>query len=440
MALRTSLIWHDEVMSDVVSERPVPITIGPQEGATFTTPDLGFTDAFAIVRPRRRGYLLVLGGSMRGTVSIEGVEHDVATLVRTSETPDAYAVPISGLDWGVIELDTTGKLKLFFQFCGVDDVPAAPLFEQALERRASFAFSTLVHAAILFTTYRIYVHHDEQLDQASRDLTAQYNPTRLDPVKPVLARAGAAMTAAPRDATLTVTTPASPMPPAKRFVEPPPAKRIVKPTPTPAPVQPGFVGNQIVDDILKPTTDHGRGIQGLAQANGGGNGPGGPGGPGEVPATTRDGNGPGGPGHGPVGGPGTHVGDLHVGPDRDAVGFCTGATCGGGETEITPNNSTVDHDDDTITATEIQRVMEHSKSLLLSCYQKAVNHNSALAGTVTVRFEISPAGGVSHATVKSTTLGDSGVSDCLTQRLALLHFPPHGGSAVVKYPFVFSAH
>src|SRR5262249_9554814 len=120
VALRTSLIWHDEVMGDVVSERPQKITIGPASDATFTTPNIGLPDRFAIVRPGSRGYMLALGNEMRGTVCIGGVEHDVAKLVRESDG-GFHASQIGGLDWGVIELDATGAYKLFFQFVPLEE-------------------------------------------------------------------------------------------------------------------------------------------------------------------------------------------------------------------------------------------------------------------------------------------------------------------------------
>src|SRR5664279_193155 len=203
-ALRTSLIWHDEVMNDVVSERPRPITIGPFEGATFVTPDLGLPDGFAIVRPGSRGHVLTLGGEMRGTVCVGGVEHDVATLVKASETPGFHATAIGGLDWGVIELDASGRLKLFFQFVGLDNVPVRPLFEQAPEQRASLVFSTVLHGALLFATYQLYVHHESEVDP-TRDRGSRYISTRIESAPEISKPAAAAPS-------VTAKTVKSPMP------------------------------------------------------------------------------------------------------------------------------------------------------------------------------------------------------------------------------------
>ena len=83
MALRTALIWRDEVMDDVVLDKPRRITIGRTGRTTFVVPDIGLPPKFAIVRPGNRGYLLTLGEHMRGTICVNGEEKDVAELVRS---------------------------------------------------------------------------------------------------------------------------------------------------------------------------------------------------------------------------------------------------------------------------------------------------------------------------------------------------------------------
>ena len=120
LALRTALIWHDEVMDDLVFDRPKRITLGSGGGTTFTVPDLGLPPAFAIVRPGQRGYLLTLGAAMRGTICVDGSERDVAELVAASGDGFA-ALAIGDRDWGVIELDPTGHHKLFFQFVTAEE-------------------------------------------------------------------------------------------------------------------------------------------------------------------------------------------------------------------------------------------------------------------------------------------------------------------------------
>src|SRR3954454_24643039 len=116
-ALRASLIWHDEVMDDVVCERGEPITLGASGTTTFVTPDVGLPPDFAVLRDGARGYVLTLGARMRGTMCIGGATVDVGEFVGA----DAFrATPIDCTDWGVIDLDESGAHKLFFQFVPVD--------------------------------------------------------------------------------------------------------------------------------------------------------------------------------------------------------------------------------------------------------------------------------------------------------------------------------
>src|SRR5437868_3214207 len=116
--LRASLIWHDEVMGDVVFDKPDKVTIGEADGATFTAP----VPAQTIVTPGRRGYLLTLSSQMTGVVCLGGVEHDVAAWVKAGEEPGGFrAAPIGGNDWGVIALDASGDHKLFFQFVELEE-------------------------------------------------------------------------------------------------------------------------------------------------------------------------------------------------------------------------------------------------------------------------------------------------------------------------------
>ncbi len=242
VALRTALIWHDEVMEDVVLEKPRAITLGASGKATFVVPDVGLPADFAVVRPGNRGYLLTLGERMRGTICIDGEEKDVAEFVRRGGEGDGpggfRATPISGKDWGVIELDESGDYKLFFQFVPLDedavwltrpvmyagiggyflsglglsvlfyltkDLPIEEAlfrglgistlaiilgaigfstYKQEGESQASLAFSVVLHAALLMMTYQFYSGENPFVWPGPRSMTGQYLVTRLDPEPP----------------------------------------------------------------------------------------------------------------------------------------------------------------------------------------------------------------------------------------------------------------
>jgi hypothetical protein len=235
-ALRTALIWHDEVMDDLVLAKPRKITIGPSGKCTFVVPEIGLPKRFVIVRPGNRGYLLTLGERMRGTISVAGEEKDVAEFVR-HDGGGFRATSISGRDWGVIDLDESGAYKLFFQFVTVDEPPqfftkqvliagalgyvisSAALtllwylkgleidesafrgvglstlammvggvvwgaLRQDSESQASLAFSVVLHAALLFMTYQLYDGENPFVWPGPRSLTGQYLVTRIDKEEP----------------------------------------------------------------------------------------------------------------------------------------------------------------------------------------------------------------------------------------------------------------
>lgn len=241
VALRTALIWHDEVMHDVVIDKPRAITLGAEGKSTFVVPNVGLPANFAIVRPGNRGYLLTLGERMRGTICIDGEEKDVADFVRRGGEGDGpgdfRATPISGKDWGVVELDESGHYKLFFQFVPLDEAPVfftKPVllaglggyaisaialtilfaakridldeaifrglalstvamvigamsfwtYKQDGESQASLAFSVVLHAALLVMTYQLYDGENPFVWPGPRALTGNYLVTRLDPEPP----------------------------------------------------------------------------------------------------------------------------------------------------------------------------------------------------------------------------------------------------------------
>jgi outer membrane biosynthesis protein TonB len=150
-ALRTALIWHDEVMDDLVLDKPRPVTLGHSGRTTFVVPEIGLPPKFAVVRPGNRGYLLTLGEHMRGTISIAGEQKDVAELVRREAGSGGFcATAISGRDWGVIELDASGDYKLFFQFVQVDEPPQFFTKQVVLAGAGGWLTASLVGARLWY--------------------------------------------------------------------------------------------------------------------------------------------------------------------------------------------------------------------------------------------------------------------------------------------------
>ena len=90
----------------------------------------------------------------------------------------------------------------------------------------------------------------------------------------------------------------------------------------------------------------------------------------------------------------------------------------------------------------IHRVMRRHLGVFRSCYQRELQLDPLLQGTLVVKFIISKDGSVARASVKSSTLGNERLESCVTERLLRVQFPsPKGGGIViVRYPLVFRPH
>ena len=123
VALRTALVWHDEVMSDVVIDKPRAITLGSEGKTTFVVPDIGLPAKFAIVRPGNRGYLLTLGERMRGTICIDG-KRRTGRASSSKATRDARRLPRDADQRPRLGRDRARRDrhgKLFFQFVPLEE-------------------------------------------------------------------------------------------------------------------------------------------------------------------------------------------------------------------------------------------------------------------------------------------------------------------------------
>ena len=74
------------------------------------------------------------------------------------------------------------------------------------------------------------------------------------------------------------------------------------------------------------------------------------------------------------------------------------------------------------------------------CYEAALKQQPTLSGRVMVQFVIGMRGQVSSSEVKSSTLGNPTVENCLLQAIRRWEFPPpkQGADVVIVYPFVFN--
>ena len=87
----------------------------------------------------------------------------------------------------------------------------------------------------------------------------------------------------------------------------------------------------------------------------------------------------------------------------------------------------------------IEAVIKRHLAQIRYCYQRELTKQPDLAGKVTIKFVINSDGAVQEAEVRSTTLGNATVEECLVTRFLRMQFPePEGGGIViVSYPFLF---
>jgi pSer/pThr/pTyr-binding forkhead associated (FHA) protein len=88
----------------------------------------------------------------------------------------------------------------------------------------------------------------------------------------------------------------------------------------------------------------------------------------------------------------------------------------------------------------IQRVIRKHRREISFCYEQQLQKNKNLAGRIKVKFTISGTGDVIAAMVRSSTLKNRAVENCVTSKIRRWVFPePKGGGiVVVNYPFNFS--
>lgn len=95
--------------------------------------------------------------------------------------------------------------------------------------------------------------------------------------------------------------------------------------------------------------------------------------------------------------------------------------------------------DEGLTKDEVGEVIHRHMSEVRYCYESAMIRTPDLEGKLMLNFTIGGTGMVKSTEVKSSTLPDPRLDDCIIRRLATWKFPnPRGGIDVaVTYPFIF---
>ncbi len=88
----------------------------------------------------------------------------------------------------------------------------------------------------------------------------------------------------------------------------------------------------------------------------------------------------------------------------------------------------------------IDAVIKRHLNQIRYCYEKQLRLDPAMHGKVVVKFVIAKDGSVSSSSVRSTTLNNAAVEQCVVSRFMRFQFPApaSGGIVVVSYPFLFT--
>ena len=87
---------------------------------------------------------------------------------------------------------------------------------------------------------------------------------------------------------------------------------------------------------------------------------------------------------------------------------------------------------------KVKQVFQRSAARLSACYDKGAERLPYLAGEISFRLRITPAGGVRWAPVKDASLGDRATEECMLAILKSASWPlPQGGEGLAENSFTF---
>ena len=88
---------------------------------------------------------------------------------------------------------------------------------------------------------------------------------------------------------------------------------------------------------------------------------------------------------------------------------------------------------------QINAVVIRNRGQLSQCYERALQQNSKVSGSVNIKFTIAGSGKVASARVGRSSLNAGSIENCLVGKLRNWRFPKPVGAVSVRvdYPFEF---
>lgn len=87
---------------------------------------------------------------------------------------------------------------------------------------------------------------------------------------------------------------------------------------------------------------------------------------------------------------------------------------------------------------DVLRVINSNINAIQACYERALMSNPTLSGRIAMDWTVSSSGTVKDVRVRSSTMGNPQVADCMSEKIKRWKFPrPKGGEAQITFPFLF---
>ena len=90
------------------------------------------------------------------------------------------------------------------------------------------------------------------------------------------------------------------------------------------------------------------------------------------------------------------------------------------------------------TLEQVLRVVNSNLHAIQACYERALMTNPTMSGRIAFDWTVATNGRVKNVRVRSSTLENPKVANCIAKKIKRWKFPrPKGGEATITFPFLF---
>jgi hypothetical protein len=440
--LRVVQLWGRTLLGEQRFGSHRHVRVSAARNADFTVPG-ELPAKFSLFRRDGKGWEIALGPGMNGVLRLKGVSMDAVSAFQHGILLEENfrTVRLAPGDWGHVVLSEAGH-GFFFHVAGEERIVPGTYLRGLNVLWMSLLFALGFHGLVVALTWFLRSGHGGQLPRLGGyvvKLDAPPAPPPPEEKKPAAVDPRLGEEQAPvKVSSMMGNEGKSGTSPKNRPDKQMSGDRDPNKPQLSAASRKGTVleHTDVLDDIIGggPGDRLDKSIAGMV-----GPGNGGVAGPGTgTGSSTRGGTGPGGGGNNPnvvaTNAP------ITTGPSRAPRGTADGT--GLSEAQVSVSPGTPEGDFGGLTPEQVRRVVERNQRAIKYCFEKVLQRNMKLSGKVVLYWRIEPSGKVKPSPkVKSSTLGNADMEDCLTRQVGKWTFDaaPNGQITDVRYPFVFSA-